>query len=71
MICKSGGRLGLGPALDIEIAGMQIGRLISESACLVPSDMVAIGDAYDEPYRIQNGGLTLMWGSNCLRAMTQ
>jgi prepilin-type N-terminal cleavage/methylation domain-containing protein/prepilin-type processing-associated H-X9-DG protein len=58
----TGGRLGLGPALDAEVAGMQSGWVISESTVLVPSDMVAIGDAYDEPLKIQNGGLTLMLG---------
>jgi prepilin-type N-terminal cleavage/methylation domain-containing protein/prepilin-type processing-associated H-X9-DG protein len=56
------GRLGLGPVTDIQTVGIQSGYLISEATVLVPSDMVAIGDAYDEPLKDQNGGLTLMLG---------
>jgi prepilin-type N-terminal cleavage/methylation domain-containing protein/prepilin-type processing-associated H-X9-DG protein len=58
----TGGRLGLGPVTDIRTAGIQTGWLISEATVLVPSDMVAVGDAYDEPVAPQNGGLTLMLG---------
>jgi prepilin-type N-terminal cleavage/methylation domain-containing protein/prepilin-type processing-associated H-X9-DG protein len=58
----TGGRLGLGPVTDIRTVGIQTGWLISEATVLVPSDMVALGDAYDEPLANQNGGLTLMLG---------
>ena len=38
------------------------GLYVSESRVLVPSDMVALGDAYDEVFKPMDGGLTEMWG---------
>jgi len=56
----AGGQLGLGPffqGTDTEEAEVYT----RESRVLVPSDMVAIGDAYDEPFK-ELFGLTMMWG---------
>jgi prepilin-type processing-associated H-X9-DG protein/prepilin-type N-terminal cleavage/methylation domain-containing protein len=56
----AGGRLGLGPYYE-GTGDAEVERYISESRVLAPSDMVAIGDAYDEPLN-ELLGLTLMLG---------
>ena len=54
------GRLGLGPYFE-GTGASAVERYIPESRVLVPSDMVAIGDAYDEANQ-ELGGLTFMVG---------
>lgn len=48
----AGGRLGLGPYVPPSTDPAAVGmRFIPEATVLVPSEMVAIGDAYDEPLK--------------------
>jgi prepilin-type N-terminal cleavage/methylation domain-containing protein/prepilin-type processing-associated H-X9-DG protein len=56
----AGGQLGLGPYYQGTGAG-ESEVYIRESQVLAPSDMVAMGDAYDEPFK-ELLGLTVMWG---------
>jgi len=56
----AGGQLGLGPYFQ-GTHDAEVEVYTRESSVLVPSDMVAIGDAYDEPFK-ELWGLTLMWG---------
>jgi len=57
----AGGGLGLGPRVELSGNAVIMFR-IPESRVLVPSEMIAVGDAYDEPFKPQDDGLTLMWG---------
>jgi prepilin-type N-terminal cleavage/methylation domain-containing protein/prepilin-type processing-associated H-X9-DG protein len=50
---------GLGPDFTLDSL---ISRRVPESRVLVPADMIAIGDAYDEAYQDLLGGLTGMPG---------
>jgi len=49
----------LGWASGIRVLG---GLAVRESQVLVPSDMVALADSYDEHFQNLQTGLTLMWG---------
>jgi prepilin-type N-terminal cleavage/methylation domain-containing protein/prepilin-type processing-associated H-X9-DG protein len=56
----AGGQLGLGPYS--QGTGTEASEVyIRESQVLAPSDMIAMGDAYDEPFK-ELMGLTMMWG---------
>ena len=54
------GSLGLGPIS--KAFGHGPWGFVQESRVLVPSDMVAVGDAYDETFTVQTYGLTEMYG---------
>ena len=53
------GYLGLGPEMNLPSSPW---HLVPESRVVIPSDMVAIGDAYDETFSVQTYGLTEMYG---------
>jgi prepilin-type processing-associated H-X9-DG protein len=55
------GKFGLGPIQTPHAAPGEI-RWIPESRVLVPSDMIAIGDAYGEDHFYNTFGLTFMLG---------
>lgn len=55
-----GGITGNGPLLGLGLD--PDGIYTSESRVKVPSDMIALGDAYDEPFLPLARGLTQMWG---------
>ncbi len=51
----AGGGLGLGPRVELSGNAVIMFR-IPESRVLVPSEMIAVGDAYDEPFKPQDDG---------------
>ena len=54
--------LGLGNDAYIDAAGAKVVFHTPESRVLVPSDMIELSDAYDEPFKPLDFGLTAMWG---------
>ncbi len=61
---QAGAILGLGPDITGELTprGAPVLSQVRESRIVAPSDMAAIGDAYDEYDPPANGGLTLQYG---------
>jgi prepilin-type N-terminal cleavage/methylation domain-containing protein/prepilin-type processing-associated H-X9-DG protein len=62
-----GGQTSFGPLLGLGLDptgfnGYAPGAHTSEARVIVPADMIALGDVYDEPFQPLVGGLTQMFG---------